>query len=387
MKIVHPSEIASFDSWAVDFRRKLHQHPEISGFEKETKDRIVQELSLLGCSIETFDNHHGVMAVFKNGEGKCIAVRADMDALPIQEDTGLPFASVNPGVMHACGHDVHMALAMGSARYLDAHRDAWHGEVRFLFEPQEETVGGAKYMRDAGCMDHVDCIIGQHVNPSYPAGTFFCRPGYVSGASDEVEISVHGKSCHGAYPDRGIDSILIASHIVTAIQSVISRHISPFDAAVLTLGTIHGGKAKNIVCDQVNLGGTLRTLSEATRADLHEQILQICNSTAAAFGGTADVKIVPGYGAVYNSDRYYPVIEKVAAQVFGEEHMVMRQNPSLGVESMFYFMEHTDGVYYDIGSGVSTALHTPTLMIDEECIRSGLCMQLSCILTLLEETI
>ena len=383
MTMIQASDISGILPEVIAFRRELHQWPELSGEEKETRDRLLRELKKTDCQIQLFDHHYGIMAVMKNGHGRCMAVRADMDALPVQEATGLSFESRHPGVMHACGHDVHMALALGSALYLDTHRDQWQGEVRFLFEPQEETVGGARFMAEAGCMDQVDCIIGQHVNPSYPAGTYFCKPGFVSGSSDEVEITVRGTACHGAYPERGVDAILIAANMVTALQSLVSRHISPFDSAVLTLGTIQGGKAKNIVCDQVCLGGTLRTLRNETRKDMQEGIRRICHSVAEAFGGSAEVVIRPGYGAVYNSDRYYPVIEQVAQEVFGMEHMVHRENPSLGVESMFYFMEKTDGVYYDIGSGVSTALHTSTMTIDENCISAGLRMQISSLLTLL----
>ncbi len=383
MKIINASDIASLVPSVIDFRRELHRWPEVSGEEKCTKQRIIRELRKLDCEIHEYVDHYGVMAVMKNGLGKCIAVRADIDALPIMESTGLPFSSESPGVMHACGHDVHMAIAMGSARYLDAHRDAWQGEVRFLFEPQEETVGGAKFMTEAGCMKGVDCILGQHVNPNFPAGTYYCKPGFVSGASDEVEITVKGVSCHGAYPERGVDAVLIASHIVIALQSLVSRSLSPFDSAVLTLGMIHGGKAKNIVSDNVELGGTLRTLRKETRKSMQDGIRTISTSTANAFGGEAVVRIRPGYGAVCNSDTYYPVIEAVAREVFGDAHMIQRQNPSLGVESMYYFMENNDGVYYDIGSGVSTALHTPTLVIDENCITSGMCMQISSVLTLL----
>lgn len=387
MRIIQESDLACLLASVIDFRRELHRYPERSGQEKNTKQRIVRELSKLNCEIHEFEDHYGVMAVMKNGDGKCVAVRADMDALPVQEATGLPFSSEHDGIMHACGHDVHMALALGCAKFLDAHREMWHGEVRVLFEPQEETVGGAKFMTEAGCMEGVDCIIGQHINPSYPAGTYYCKPGFVSGASDEVEIAVKGTSCHGAYPERGVDAILIAAHIVTSLQSLVSRRLSPFDSAVLTIGMIRGGKAKNIVCDSVELGGTLRTLRQETRKEMQEGIRQISSSVASAFGGAAEIRIRPGYGAVYNSDQYYPVVEQVARQVFGEQHMILRENPSLGVESMFYFMEKNQGVYYDIGSGVSTALHTPTLMIDEKCICTGMRMQISSVLTLLEETV
>ena len=369
----------------VTFRRSLHTHPEVSGTESETRKRILAEIGNLGGEITTYPDCNGVMLRVRNGEGKCMAVRADMDALPIQECSGLSFASKNPGVMHACGHDVHMALACASARYLASHKEMWHGEARFLFEPMEETVGGARLMAQDGCMEGVDAIIGQHVNPSYPAGTYFCKPGYVSGSSDESVVHILGTGCHGAYPERGVDAIVIAAQVISSLQSLVSRNISPFDPVALTFGTIAGGSAKNIVCDRVTLTGTLRTLRSEVRSLMHDGIRRIAGETASAFGGRAEVEITPGYGAVRNDDALYALVEACAEKVFGKEHMVLREAPSLGVESICYFFDHAPGVYYDIGSGVGTALHTPTFCVDEDCLFSGLEMQLTCLLSYLGE--
>lgn len=370
------------------WRRHLHQHPERSGHEENTQRFIADRLTEMGIPVRTFEGCHAVMGVLDNGEGRCIAIRADMDALPVTEaDEGCPFRSENPGIMHACGHDVHMALALGSAMWLSQNRDRWRGTVKWLFEPQEETVGGGKWMVQQGCMENptVNCVIGQHVNPRYPAGTFFAKAGFVSGASDDLHLTVRGRSCHGAYPESGVDAILIAAQIITALQSLVSRTISPFDPAVLTLGTIEGGQANNIVCGEVRIRGTLRTLSDRTRREMQTRMQQVAGGIAAAMGGEAVWDIRPSYGAVYNDDGYYGRIERCAAELLGEERIVRRETPSLGVESFCYFLDHTPGVYYDIGSGVGTALHTPTFHVDEAVLLPGVALQCASVLALLNQ--
>ena len=370
-----------------EIRRELHRHPELSGEEKNTQALILSDLQRLGVETHTFKDCYGVMGVLKNGEGRCVAIRADMDALPITEETGLAFASDQPGVMHACGHDAHMALALGSAAWFAANREKWRGTVKWFFEPAEETFGGAQWMVQQGCMENpaVDVVIGQHMNPRYKAGVFFCKPGYVSGASDAISLRVTGKSCHGAYPESGTDAIVIAAQIVTALQTLVSRTLSPFDPAVLTIGRINGGTARNIVCGEVELEGTLRTLSPQTREKMKERIAAVSRQIASAMGGACEVDIQPGYGAVYNDDHAYSVIARCAEEIIGSENMVMREAPSLGVESFCYFVEHTPGVYYDIGSGIGTALHTPTFLVDETTLLPGVAMQCASVLALLAD--
>lgn len=370
------------------WRHHLHAHPELSGAETETRRFVLERLQEMGIPAVTFEGCNAVMGVLHNGEGRCIAIRADMDALPVTEaDTALPFASTCPGVMHACGHDVHMALALGSALWFSQNRSRWQGTVKWLFEPQEETMGGGKWMVAQGCMENpaVDCVIGQHVNPRYAAGTFFAKPGYVSGASDDLYLTVRGQSCHGAYPESGVDAILIAAHIITALQSLVSRTISPFDPAVLTMGTIEGGQANNIVCGEVRLRGTLRTLSDKTRHDLQQRMRQVAEGIARGMGGEAVWDIRPSYGAVYNDDAAYARIERCASALLGEDRVVRREAPSLGVESFCYFLDHTPGVYYDIGSGIGTALHTPTFHVDEDVLLPGVALQCEAVLELLKK--
>lgn len=371
----------------VDVRRQLHHHPELSGSEANTQQLLMKELASLGIEVHTFQDCYGVMGILRNGEGRCVAIRADMDALPVQEPEGLAFASAVPGVMHACGHDAHMALALGSAMWLSRNKDKWRGTVKWLFEPAEETFGGGRLMVAQGCMDNprVDCVIGQHMNPRYEPGTFFAKPGFVSGSSDEVRIRVQGKPCHGAYPEAGTDAIVIAAQVVSALQALVSRSISPFDPAVITLGTIQGGTANNIVCGEVSMVGTLRSLSASTRGKLKDGIIRTAEGVAAAMGGAAEVRITPGYGAVYNDDACYARMEAIAEDMLGKEKIVRREAPSLGVESFCYFLQDTPGVYYDLGSGVGTALHTATFCVDEACLLPGVALQCACTLELLRK--
>ena len=380
------SELRDIMPHVIAFRRELHRHPELSGQEIQTKQRILREFRALGIETAEFTDCHAVMGVLRNGEGRCIAVRADMDALPIREETGLSYASENPGVMHACGHDIHMAMSLGSALWFSRNRDRWQGTVKWFFEPAEETFGGGQWMVAQGCMEHptVDCILGQHVNPRYATGTFFCKSGFVSGSSDELALTVRGQSCHGAYPESGVDAIVIAAQVISALQTLISRSISPFEPAVLTLGKIHGGTAENIVCGEVVMRGTLRTLSDQTRGKLRQRMVSVAAMVAEGLGGSCDVVIRPSNSAVYNDDHDYAIVERNARELLGDDHIVIREAPSLGVESFSHFLKHTPGVYYDIGSGISTALHTPTILFDEDVIQTGVALQCANVLSLLK---
>lgn len=369
-----------------EMRRWMHQHPELSGREVETQQLLIRELTEMGMEVHTFQDCYGVMGILRNGEGRCVAIRADMDALPVQEPADKPFASQVESVMHACGHDAHMALALGSAMWLSRNKAKWQGTIKWLFEPAEETFGGGRLMVEQGCLNNpkVDCVIGQHMNPRYEAGTFFAKPGYVSGSSDELRLKISGKTCHGAYPEAGVDAIVIAGQVVSALQTLVSRTISPFDPAVITIGTIQGGTANNIVCGEVNMVGTMRTLYAETRAALKDRIVSVVQGVARAMGGEAEVAINPGYGAVYNHDGYYARIEALAAELVGQEKIVRREAPSLGVESFCYFLKDTPGVYYDLGSGVGTALHTSTFCVDECCLLPGVALQCASALDLLK---
>jgi len=361
-------------------RQHLHTHPELGMQEKETQAYIISQLKAMGAEVITYPGQNAVVGIVKGAQGgKCVALRADMDALPVTEATGLACASVNEGVMHACGHDAHMTIALGAAQLLSECTAEWNGEVRFLFEPDEEGHGGAQDMVAMGCMDGVDAVLGLHMNPDYPAGKVFSKPGCVSGSSDTLFLTFNGSGCHGAYPERGVDTIVMAAHALSAIQTLVSRNISPLDSAVVTFGTIQGGTANNVICPQVNLTGTLRTLRPETRQYLKNRIHEVCEGIAASMGGSCEVKIKPSYGSVYNNEKLHELLEKAAG-----DRLIHRELPSLGVESFSYFVEKAPGLYYDLGCGVGTALHTNTFSVDESCLPVGVALQTQLVLDVLK---
>ncbi|MBQ2700689.1 MAG: amidohydrolase [Clostridia bacterium] len=356
------------------FRRHLHAHPELGMKETETQRFIMDELQKLGAEIITYPDQNAIVGILKGKPGdRCVALRADMDALPITERNQCDFASMNPGIMHACGHDAHMAIALGAARLLAECKDQWSGCVKLLFEPDEEGHGGGKDMVDCGCMEGVEAVLGLHMTPDYPAGTIFSKAGPVSGSSDDITLVFKGKGCHGAYPERGVDALLMACQAVTALQSLVSRNVSPLDSAVLTLGKIQGGTANNVVCQEVTLRGTLRTLKQETRVFMKEKINLVCHGIAQAMGGVCDVLIRDSYGPVYNDEGLHGLLE---AEIQRQNlTLVQRVYPSLGVESFSFFAEKAPGLYYDLGCGVGTALHTDTFTVDEACLPIGAAMQ------------
>lgn len=371
-----------------DIFHRLHRCPEPSGWETQTRQLAADTLTRLGMPVRLFVGCHSLMGVLRNGDGPCVAIRADMDALPILEASGLPYASERPGVMHACGHDAHTAMALGSAMWLSANRHLLRGTVKWLFESAEETTGDARLMVRQGCLRDpaVDVVIGQHVNPRYPAGTFFSRPGCVNGASDDVILTIRGRSGHGAYPESGVDAIVIAAQVLSALQTLISRELSPFDSAALTFGKIQGGTAGNIICDRVTVTGTLRTLTAEAHDRLTRRIREIAAGVSSAMGGEAQAEITPCYPPLSNDEASYAVVEAAAQDVLGDGQVIRREKPSLGVESFAFFLDDTPGVFYDIGCGVGSALHTDTFRVDEGTLLPGIALQCASVLAFLPIT-
>ncbi|MCI7608748.1 MAG: M20 family metallopeptidase, partial [Enterocloster clostridioformis] len=274
----------------VQIRRDLHRHPEPGFKEHWTSAHIRGLLDEWGISYQFPVAGTGIVAMIqggKPGSGNTVALRADMDALPLTEDSSRPCCSLNPGHMHACGHDAHVAIALGTARILMETRSEWSGCVKFFFQPAEETTGGALPMVEAGCMEHphVDYVTGLHVMPTHETGEIEIRYGDLNASSDEIHIKVHGKSCHGAYPDTGVDAIVMAAAVINSLQTLVSRCISPLDSAVLTLGTIHGGTAGNIVAAETEMTGTLRTTDPAVREKIIDAMTRQVSCTCQAMGG------------------------------------------------------------------------------------------------------
>lgn len=376
----------------VEIRRDFHMHPELSEGEFRTSEKICNYLKTWGIEYKDKVADTGVVGIiYGNSGGRTVAVRADIDALPINERVNKPYRSINEGVMHACGHDVHATVLLGTAKILSEMKGEFKGNVKLLFQPAEETVGGAKRMVDEGCMTNtdVDYVIGLHVMPYIDSGKVELKYGKLNAATDDVKIVVGGKAGHGAYPDKGVDAIMISGYVLTAVQTLVSRSISPLDSVVLSLGTICGGVKENVIADEVVIKGTLRTLNLESRTYAKEKIKEIVSRTASAFGGTGETEFIEGYCALINDDEVVDVIKENAVRLLGEENVVFKEFPSLGAEDFSYFCDVAKGAFYHLGCGnsergITSSIHSENFDIDEDCIKTGVMMQVNTILSLLE---
>lgn len=376
----------------VNIRRDLHQHPELGLEEYRTSALVLDYLKQWNIKVTQLIGETAIVGLIEGKQGeKTIGLRADMDALPIEEKTGAPYASLYPGKMHACGHDVHTTILLGAAYVLKQLESEYKGNVKLFFQPAEETVGGAKRMIEAGCMENpkVNHVLGLHVRPTLNVGEVGFHYGKCHAASDTITLTIHGKQAHGAYPQDGIDAILIAAHTITALQSLVSRNLSPFESAVLSLGIIEGGSAGNIVCNKVTVRGTLRTLEQTTRAFMKKRIVEVTENTAKAFGGSADVTIEEGYAPLINAHAITDSVIHTATKFLGEDKIIIFEHPSLGVEDFAYFAEAVPSCFYSLGTsnpekGIQANLHEDTFNIDEEAIKIGVCLQVLSTLHLLE---
>ena len=367
----------------VEIRRDFHRHPELGLEEYRTSSKIKSYLKETGIKIDQLIGETGIVGLIEGAsDGKTIGLRADIDALPIQEVNKTDYISLNPGKMHACGHDVHTTILLGTAFVLQSLKDEFKGNVKLFFQPAEETVGGAKTMIEAGCLEnpHVEHCLGLHVRPTLQVGEIGFHYGKCHAASDTLTIKVQGKQAHGAYPQDGIDAIVIASNIILALQTIVSRNLSPFNSAVISLGMIEGGSAGNIVCNDVTIRGTLRTLDLETRTFMKKRIVEVVESTGKAYGGNAFVEIEEGYAPLINDNYIVDEVKEVATDLLGETNIVIFDHPSLGVEDFAYFSQAVPSCFYSLGTsnkkkGIEATLHENTFDIDEEAIKVGVCLQ------------
>jgi len=389
------------EEFAVVIRRDLHRWPELGNEEYKTTERIKQELANLGIETEqTLETGligiiKGKQEYYKNNKmlekqgKKVIAIRADIDALPMQEEVCLPFSSERKGCMHACGHDVHTAVLLGTAKVLNELKDLINGTVKLIFQPAEESSGGAERMIEKGCLENpkVDYILGLHVKPDLPAGTIGIRYGKVHASSDTFKITVKGTKSHGAYPELGTDAIVAASQIVTNSQSIVSRNISPLNSAVITFGTVHGGNAVNIIADSVVLEGTLRALDTSSREFLKKRLKAVVRLTAKACGANAEIEFIKGYCALVNDNMVVDVINEVAFYDTTVEKIYELKEPTMGVEDFAFFLENVPGAFFFLGSGYkgreNQGIHTSEFEVDEKCIKIGIQVQVLSVLKLL----
>ncbi len=370
----------SYSQQTIDVRRHLHANPELSYQEYQTAFYIASQLRDEGIELKEGVAETGLLAVVKgrNPDRKTIALRADMDALPIQEANEVSYKSRNPGIMHACGHDVHTASLLSTARILNQVKDQFEGTVRFLFQPGEEkNPGGASYMIRDGALENPrpSAILGQHVFPLLPAGKIGFREGMYMASADEIYLKIIGKGGHGAAPDLCIDPIVISAHIIIALQQIISRNANPRQPTVLTFGNITGLGATNIIPNEVNIAGTFRAMNEEWRESALVKIKRMAEGIAEGMGGKCEVEISRGYPYLENNPELTRRIRAAAEQYVGKENVV-DLDISLGAEDFSYYSQIVPASFYRLGTrneakGISSYVHTPTFNIDEDALKLG----------------
>ena len=369
--------------YAPDFiaiRHHLHANPELSYQEFETSKFVQEKLKSFGIPF-TVKATTGVVGLIegKNPAKRIIALRADMDALPIQEQNDVPYKSLNPGVMHACGHDVHTTCLLGAAKILNETKDYWEGTIKLIFQPGEEkNPGGASLMIRDGVLENPApaAIFGLHVNPQLETGKLSFRGGKVMASADEIYITISGNGGHAAAPHTTVDPILIASHLVVALQQVISRNRDPFSPSVLSITSFHGGFTTNVIPGEVKLMGTFRAMDEAWRFKAHELIKKISNEIVTGMGAKLDIHIDVGYPAVINNERLSQQA-RLSAEEFLSPALVEETEMRMGAEDFGYYCQQIPGCFYRLGTGnkakgITSGVHTPLFNIDENAIEIGM---------------
>ncbi|MEB6335946.1 M20 peptidase aminoacylase family protein [Serratia rhizosphaerae] len=349
----------------VAYRRELHQHPELSNQEFATTERITRWLQQAGIRILPLALTTGVVAEIGSGDGPLIALRGDIDALPIAELANVPFASRHHGVMHACGHDFHTAVMLGAAHLLKARESSLPGRVRIFFQPAEETCDGAQQLIDAGALDGVAAVFGLHNAPELPTGTFATRAGPFYANVDRFQIRITGKGAHAAKPEQGIDTIVTASHIVNALQTLPSRSFSSLEAVVVSVTRIEGGNTWNVLPQTVELEGTVRTHNGDVRRQVPDKIRRVIDGVAASLGAQAELCWHPGPPALINHPRWAAFSQTVAKEC---GYQVEEAELQMGGEDFAIYLHHVPGVFVSIGSASEFGLHHPRFTPDEQAI-------------------
>jgi amidohydrolase len=357
----------------VAWRREFHTYPEIAFQEVRSAARIAEILNQMGYRVTTGIGKTGVVGEIGKG-GLCVAIRADIDALPLQEETGLPFASQVPGMMHACGHDAHAAMGLGAAWLLA--REALPGRVRFLFQPAEEDSdregkSGATRMIEDGAIEGVDAIFAQHVDPMLETGQIAIGEGATSAGVDTFFITVKADGGHGAAPHLTVDPIFVSGHVILALNGIVSRRIHPYDPAVISVCSIHGGQASNVIPSTVELSGTIRFLNEEVQKTLHREIEKSL-AIVSSLGGEYDLRIEIGYPPGYNDPQMAELVRSQAAAMIGEENLALPQR-TMGAEDFGYFAQHAPGAMFSLGvkGERDDHLHSPTFVLDEAALPLG----------------
>lgn len=384
--------VKKYASTIFDYRHALHRIPEAGFKEQKTSAFVESRLRELGLDIKTNIAQYGITGLMtgtgpESGTGKTLMIRADMDGLPIQEETGLPFASTHDGVMHACGHDGHMAMVLGAALVLDSMRDKLNGRIKFLFQPAEEGPGGAKPMVEAGVMEdpHVDYALGAHLWPALDQGKVGVKQGPLMAAMDFFDLTITGKGGHGAMPHLCIDPVDTAAQVINALQRIVSRQMTPTSPAVVTVGSIQGGASHNIIPDCVTLKGTTRTFDRDVWVSFQDRMDKIISGICKAMGAEYTLDYKPGYPPMINDKDMADLVERCAVRAVGRDNVVAPES-TMGGEDMAFFLEKAKGCYIFLGTGRPGCrpLHNAGFDFDEQVLLTGVEVFCETALTLLK---
>ncbi|AFY32405.1 M20 family metallopeptidase [Calothrix sp. PCC 7507] len=373
--------IRSLQPQLVEWRRRLHQQPELGFQEKLTAELISQKLQEWGIEHQTGVAHTGIVAIIKGtrlSSEKVLAIRADMDALPIQELNEVEYRSQRDGLMHACGHDGHTAIALGTAYYLQQHRQDFGGTVKIIFQPAEEGPGGAKPMIEAGVLKNpdVDAIIGLHLWNNLPLGTVGVRSGALMAAVESFNCKILGKGGHGAMPHQTIDAVVVAAQVVTALQSIVARNVNPIDSAVVTVGELHAGSKRNVIADSARMSGTVRYFNPNFKGFFQQRVEQVIAGICQSYGAKYDLEYWSLYPPVINDATVAELVRSVAEEVIETPMGVVPECQTMAAEDMSYFLEAVPGCYFFLGSAnpaknLAYPHHHPRFDFDETALPIG----------------
>ncbi len=369
--------------WMVEIRRDLHRHPELGLEEHRTAGRVCELLDELGIEHRAGLAKTGVVGLIPGrDDGPAVALRADLDALPLEDAKQVPYRSRVPGKMHACGHDVHTSILLGAGRLLAARNAMLPRPVKLIFQPAEETVGGARLLIEEGVLEDppVSAIFGLHVDPDIEVGKLGLRYGQRNASSDDLLVTVHGRSGHGAYPAGGVDAIVAAAQVVSAMQSVVSRNVDARESAVITFGMVNGGTQGNILASRVELVGTVRCLDPRIREIVLRRARETAEGVAAGLGARAEVEIRPSYDPLVNDDSMVEVVRRSAAELVGKENLVVSDRANMGVEDFAFYLARVPGAFFSLGvrneaQGIDHPIHHELFDVDETAMALGAAIQ------------
>lgn len=368
----------SFEEIA-EIRRELHRFPEIGNKEFRTIEIIIKCFEKWGVKYEKLLETGVVATVEGREKGKVVAVRADIDALPVEEKTELSFKSQNDGMMHACGHDIHTAALLGTAKILSENRDEFSGEVRLIFEPDEELLGGAERLIAKGAMKDVAAVFGLHVRPELPKGHLQVKYGKSYAAADVFQVDVIGKSVHGAEPQKGIDALVIAAQIVTALQTVVSRNFAPTESALLSVCTFHAGTVCNQIAGKATFGGIMRSFGKESREKLKALLTRTAKGIAEGMGAECEVSIRESYPGITNHDGMTDFVKKCAEDILGKENVSVADKPLMTSEDFGFYLDEAPGTFYHVGCECEYPLHSDKFNPDESAIMTGMLVHIKAV--------